>query len=159
VTSGDIRPELRTIAVISRVGGGALNPDAGDLALTAGWGHGGKGGVTMSGKGKATERAFGPSESACPGFGSSTFDVYLNDVAYWRNIPAGVWQYTLGGYQVIKKWLSYREKSFLGRSLSVDEVREVTNIARRIAALLLLSTALDQNYEAIKQNPYQFPSK
>jgi hypothetical protein len=36
-------------------------------------------------------------------------DVYLNDVAYWKGIPARVWDYTIGGYQVIKKWLSYRD--------------------------------------------------
>lgn len=35
-----LRPELTIIAGISKVGGGALNPDAGDLALTAGWGVG-----------------------------------------------------------------------------------------------------------------------
>ena len=44
VTAGAIRPELKPLAVISKVGGGALNPDAGDLALTVGWGHGGKDG-------------------------------------------------------------------------------------------------------------------
>ncbi|MGI5837541.1 MAG: type ISP restriction/modification enzyme [Chloroflexota bacterium] len=44
--------------------------------------------------------------------GESTLDVYLNQVACWRNVPARVWGYTLGGYQVIKKWLSYRERSY-----------------------------------------------
>jgi hypothetical protein len=29
----------------------------------------------------------------------------------WRNIPTKVWGYHIGGYQVIKKWLSYREKT------------------------------------------------
>jgi len=33
----------------------------------------------------------------------------INEVANWRNIPAKVWSYYIGGYQVIKKWLSYRE--------------------------------------------------
>ena len=52
VISGAVRAELKEIAVISRVGGGSLNPAKGELALTAGWGHAGKGGVTMPGKGK-----------------------------------------------------------------------------------------------------------
>src|SRR5437763_9989588 len=39
VTSGKLRPELQAIGVITRVGGGTLNPAAGDLAVTAGWGH------------------------------------------------------------------------------------------------------------------------
>jgi hypothetical protein len=29
--------------------------------------------------------------------------------------------YTLGGYQVIKKWLSYRERAVLRRALKPDE--------------------------------------
>ena len=57
---------------------------------------------------------------------------------------------TLGGYQVIKKWLSYREKPLLGRGLKLEEVAEVQNMARRIAALLLLRSALDANYQAVK---------
>lgn len=61
-----------------------------------------------------------------------------------------MWAYTLGGYQVIKKWLSYREEPLLGRALSLDEVREVSHIARRIAAILLLEPALDQSYAAVK---------
>src|SRR5882672_4329352 len=57
--------------------------------------------------------------------GETTYDVYLNDVAYWKNIPARVWDYTIGRYQVIKKWLSYRELELLSRPLSPDEAREV----------------------------------
>ncbi len=50
----------------------------------------------------------------------------------------------------MKKWLSYRERALLGRSLAVDEVREVMHMARRIAAILLLTPALDANYQAIE---------
>ncbi len=81
--------------------------------------------------------------------GERTCDVYLNGVAYWKNIPQLVWEYTIGGYQVIKKWLSYRERALLGRSLTAEQVREVGAMARRIAALLLAPT-LDGNYRAVK---------
>ena len=74
-----------------------------------------------------------------------TCDVYLNEVAYWRNIPAKVWGYYIGGYQVIKKWLSYREKTLLGRSLTQDEAREVTHMARALAAIVILEPALNAN--------------
>jgi hypothetical protein len=90
-------------------------------------------------------------EGAAGILGEQTCDVWLNGRAYWRNVPLRVWEYTLGGYQVIKKWLSYREKELLGRSLSVEEARYVTEIARRIAAILLLGPALDANYQAVKQ--------
>jgi hypothetical protein len=86
--------------------------------------------------------------------GETTCDVYLNEVAFWRNVPSRVWDYTLGGYQVMKKWLSYREKALLGRGLTLEEMTEVTHMARRIAALLLLHPALDANYQAVKAAAY-----
>ena len=51
--------------------------------------------------------------------------------------PAAVWEYKLGGYRVLKKWLSYRERAVLGRPLLPDEVQHFMNTARRIAAILL----------------------
>ncbi len=86
----------------------------------------------------------------------STLDLYLNDVACWRNLPPGVWYYTIGGYQVIKKWLSYRERGLLGRPLSAEEATEVTHMARRLAALVLLQPALDENYRAVKGATYDW---
>jgi hypothetical protein len=40
----------------------------------------------------------------------------------------------------------------LDRSLSVEEVRYITGVARRIAAILLLGPALDASYDAVKSN-------
>ena len=84
--------------------------------------------------------------------GHTTYDVYLNENVIWQNVPSGVWHYTIGGYQVIKKWLSFREYKVLGRALSLDELQEVAKIARRITALLLLRTNLDANYLNIKSS-------
>ena len=56
----------------------------------------------MPGKGKRVERT-PPAGEHVAGLGDTTHDVYLNDDTYWRNIPARVRQYTIGGYQVIKK--------------------------------------------------------
>ena len=70
--------------------------------------------------------------------GATTYDIHLNDHAYWRNIPAHVWTYRLGGYQVLKKWLSYRERKVLGRDLRPAEVQHFSQTAQRVAAILLL---------------------
>lgn len=56
--------------------------------------------------------------------------------------------FTIGGYQVIKKWLSYREQPLLGRALTPGEVRYVRDMARRLAALRLMAPQLDANYRA-----------
>ncbi len=145
VTTGKLRPELKTIALLSSTE---------SLSLTAGWGHAGQGGVTMPGKGKMLTRSYRPEEESEKHLvnllGKSTHDIYLNDTAYWRNVPEKVWDFTIGGYQVVKKWLSYREHGLLGRALTPDEAREVTHTARRLAALLLLTPALDANYAAAK---------
>jgi len=55
-------------------------------------------------------------------------------------------------HQVVKKWLSYRERDVLGRALKPDEVQEVASMIRRIVAIVLLSPALDANYERVKAN-------
>ena len=83
--------------------------------------------------------------------------MYLNDLAYWKNVPAGVWGYYIGGYQVIKKWLSYRERGLLSRALRADEAREVTAMARRLAAIVLMQPALDDNYRRVAANAYAWP--
>jgi hypothetical protein len=80
--------------------------------------------------------------------GAKTLDVFLNDDAYWRNIPENVWNFSIGGYQVLKKFLSYREKALLGRALTPGEVRYVRDVARRLAALRLMAPDLDANYRA-----------
>jgi hypothetical protein len=86
--------------------------------------------------------------------GQYTHDVFLNNTACWRNVPEKVWDYTIGGYQVIKKWLSYREHELLGRALNSDEAREVTRMASRITALILLQPELDANYQRVKAKTF-----
>ena len=140
VTRTPLRPEITAIAVPSTVDGG--NMAGADFVVTVGWGHYGSGDAVMPGRGRAEERAYTPEETtamldALPVLGDKTFDVYLNGEAFWRNIPAAVWDYRLGGYQVLKKWLSYRERKVLGRNLRAAEVQHFTDTARRIAALLL----------------------
>ncbi|MGD0828078.1 MAG: type ISP restriction/modification enzyme [Desulfobaccales bacterium] len=82
----------------------------------------------MPGKGKVITRDYAPEEltairegagalgltldEALEHLGETTCDIYLNESAYWQNIPARVWGYYIGGYQVIKKWLSYGNTIF-----------------------------------------------
>ncbi|MDO9557085.1 MAG: type ISP restriction/modification enzyme [Coriobacteriia bacterium] len=148
-----------------------LDPSV-DLAVTARWGIAGKGGITMPSTGKLTERPYTTDELAAIAdgveslgmsaeqtialLGETCFDVYLNDVAYWRCVPANVWRYTIGGYQVIKKWLSYRERALLGRDLKPEEARYVTEMVRRIAALVLMQPELDANYERVKADVWEW---
>ena len=141
VTIGTLRPELASIAVPATTDGG--NMDGDDFAVSAGWGHFGTGDAVMPGQGRVEEHDYTAAERAALGdaiseLGETTFDVYLNERAYWRNVPAAVWKYQLGGYQVLKKWLSYRESRVLNRPLRPEEVQHFTDSARRISAIIQL---------------------
>ena len=142
VTTGQLTPEIAAIAVPATTHGHNMFGD--DFGLTAGWGHFGSGQAVMPGQGRAVERIYTGSERSAPGdvldtLGESTYDIHLNDNAYWQNVPANVWNYRLGGYQVLKKWLSYREGKVLGRALRADEVQYFSETARRIAAILSIT--------------------
>lgn len=144
VTQAPLRPEIAAIAVPATTGGRNMAGD--DFAVTAGWGHHGQGDAVMPGQGRPVEREYAPEERAALGesrttLGEATFDIHLNGEAFWRNVPAAVWTYKLGGYQVLKKWLSYRERSVLGRPLQAEEVQHFTDTARRIATILRLTNS------------------
>jgi Type ISP C-terminal specificity domain/N-6 DNA Methylase len=150
------------------------------LKLTAGWGHKGQGSTVMPGRGLAPERLWSEPElaklsalaatqsltaaQALTLLGQTSVSVYLNGDALWSAIPINVWNYTLGGYQVLKKWLSYREftaeptSPLLHRALRPEEAAYFSQVVRRIAAILLLGPALDQSYQAILPTATGLPS-
>ena len=146
VTVGDLRPELAAIAVPTTADGRNMTGD--DFAVTAGWGHFGADGAVMPGRGRTVERLCNAAERAVVGnaaaLGNTTYDIHLNDNIHWSNVPAAVWNYKLGGYQVLKKWLSYRDSGVLDRPLLPEEVQHFTDTARRIGAILLVTVGPTQ---------------
>ena len=142
VTQAPLRPEMAAIALPATTDGRNMSGD--DFAVTAGWGHFGAGDAVMPGQGRIVERVCTADERAAlvgathasPLHDRATLDIYLNGNAFWRNVPAAVWNYRLGGYQVLKKWLSYRERGVLGRTLSPEEVLYFADMARRVAAIV-----------------------
>jgi len=135
------------------------------LKVTAGWGYRGQGSTVMPGQGLSAERSWSTAErekiaalaatksltleNALALFGETCVEVHLNGESFWSAVPINVWNYTLGGYQVLKKWLSYRELPLLGRPLHSEEAAYFSQVVRRIAAIILLGPALDASYQAI----------
>lgn len=152
VTAGKLRPELKALGTPTKPGHKAIDPDT-DLEVTASWGFRNKAGAIMCGQGRVT-----PSDGNAGG----ALDVWINDRVCWRNVPLDVWNTVIGGYPVIKKWLSYREKRVLGRPLRMDEVTYVTDVIRRLKAIILLGDELDASFHAcgvstIKSNSAESP--
>lgn len=141
ITRAPLNRASAAIAVPTTIDGRNMTGE--DFAMTTGWGHYGRGNAVMPGQGRSVERPYMPGEwealsDTLSALGETTFDIFLNGRAFWRNIPAAVWAYRLGGYQVLKKWLSYRERDILGRPLKLEEVCHFVDTARSIGALLTI---------------------
>ena len=166
VTTGLPRRGFGSLGIAKRTDGSPLDASRGDFDLTAGWGGGGS--IVMPGSGKVTHRDHTPVErdelvSIESGgidplalIGEETNDIWLNDNAFWSNVPDRVWEYTVGGWRVVKKFLAYRDRDVLGRPMTQGEIVEVTRIVRRISATLLLHPRLDANYVRCKGQAYSW---
>ena len=142
VTVGTLDPRVRGVADLESLDG---RPAESDLSVTAGWGHE----QVHSGRQNAIDHAgFGPRRPAPPADPEGAVDIYLSDRVRWSNVPRSAWSFTLGGYPVLKKWLSYREEKLLGRPLRPAEALHFTHTARRIVALRALEGELDAHYRA-----------
>ena len=169
---GESRPAPHFGSVATIAADGQVHAERGHLSLRAGWGYEGQRGITMPGSGKVVQRSYTPEEletirllaqrnhlgldEALQQLGETSLDVFLNDHVYWKNVPVNVWEFVVGGYQALKKWLSYREEEILGRPLSKQEAREFTNTATSIAHLLLLQPRLDRNYSDVSESTYSW---
>src|SRR5207245_10303039 len=94
VTAGKIRPELRLIGVATKKVGKRFDESKGDCDVTARWGITGKGGICMPSNGHTESRSFEDAEAEAQRgelLGPDTRDIYLNDRAYWKNVPVRVW--------------------------------------------------------------------
>jgi hypothetical protein len=73
--------------------------------------------------------------------------VFVNATSGFANVHQSIWQHTIGGYQVLHKWLDDRRKA--GRSLSQDDI---THWLRVYAALQATQKLMLQVDEAIEAN-------
>lgn len=153
VTRGSLLSGLSAIAT----------PRGKSFEVTAGWGYSQRRDngtrLVMPGSGNTTERAWTDAEkdallqlaarheldpdTLLDLIGARAVDIQINAEAKWEGVPEKVWEYTLGGYQVLKKWLSYRESAVLGRALTGDEALHFAKSARRITEILCIGPALD----------------
>jgi hypothetical protein len=153
--AGDIVQEIvgaeraRVLGALKRVDGKQVRPDDLEVSVTY-WG---------GGKGRWKPRPFMAEELPAPDFGEAwgerTGDLFLNDDAYFGDVPELVWNYQLGGYPVLKKWLGYRQADRRdGRPLTNDERRWFRQVIQRIAALLALGPSLNELYERTAANAF-----
>ncbi|KHL24991.1 helicase [Croceibacterium mercuriale] len=132
----------RALGPLKRADGSQVRPT--DLKVTITYWGGGKGRWTP----RAPTIGETPSATIAGLWGEMTGDLYINDEAFFANVPEAVWSYQLGGYPVLKKWLGYRQASRRNdRPLSDSDRRWFRSMIQRIAALLAIGTTLDELYQ------------
>lgn len=68
--------------------------------------------------------------------------VYINDSQYFEGIEREVWEYQIGGYQVLDKWLKDRK----GCKLSLDEIKHYCQIATALEVTIEIQRDIDNIY-------------
>jgi Type ISP C-terminal specificity domain len=136
---------MRHLAVLATVDDAPIRPDGEELTIA----------YFGGGRGKFIPRPFHDEENALVAWGGHTGDLWLNKRVFVQNVPVNVWEFEIGGYPVLKKWLGYRQsKRRGGKPMTIRELRTMTGIVRRLAALLELRVELDEIYEAVSTDAF-----
>jgi uncharacterized protein (DUF433 family) len=71
--------------------------------------------------------------------------VWINKTQGFANVPRQVWAFTIGGYQVMDKYLKSRK----GRTLSLDEIENVEKVANVLGFTIRQMERIDEAYRAV----------
>lgn len=85
-----------------------------------------------AGNNAVTEVTYKPSEQR----------IYINKDRYFEGIASEVWEFKIGGYQVLDKWLEDRKKA--KRTLSFDDVLHYQKVVIALKETMQLMIEIDQ---------------
>lgn len=73
--------------------------------------------------------------------------VYINDTQYFDGIEKEVWEYQIGGYQVLDKWLKSRKD----RSLNLEEIKHYCKIVTALKMTIGIQQEIDKIYLEVEK--------
>jgi predicted helicase len=68
--------------------------------------------------------------------------VYINKTQYFAPVPLELWEYQIGGYQVLEKWLKDRQD----RPLTLEEIKTYCRVVTAIQRTIALQEEIDALY-------------
>jgi hypothetical protein len=74
--------------------------------------------------------------------------VHVNETQYFEGIAPEVWNYYIGGYQVLNKWLKDRKD----RRLSAEDIKHYTRIATALFHTITIQAQIDKLYSKAENN-------
>jgi hypothetical protein len=87
-----------------------------------------------------------------PTFNEERKRVYINRTQFFESIEKEVWEYEIGGYQVLSKWLKERD----GRSLALEEIRHYCRVATAIKKTMELQREIDELFADAEKDIIDF---
>ena len=73
--------------------------------------------------------------------------VYINNNQYFEGIKQEIWNYQIGGYYVLDKWLKSRK----GRTLSLTDITHYCNIATSLKKTIEIQKKIDNLYSQVEK--------
>ena len=70
--------------------------------------------------------------------------ILINDTQFFTPVPQAVWDFHIGGYQVLDKYLKSRK----GRKLTLDEINHVATVADSLAFTIEQMAKIDKAYQS-----------
>jgi predicted helicase len=68
--------------------------------------------------------------------------IYINELQYFAPVPLEIWSFSIGGYQVMDKYLGAR----ISLKLTLDEIKNLTAIANVLAFTIMQMNKIDAAY-------------
>lgn len=75
--------------------------------------------------------------------------VYVNKDQYFEGVEKEVWEYMVGGYQVLDKWLKDRKK----RTLSLEDIRHYCRMYTALKKTIVIQRDIDGIYGEVEAAP------
>jgi len=70
---------------------------------------------------------------------------------YFEGIEKDVWEYQIGGYQVLDKWLKDRK----GRKLSLEEIKHYCQVVTALKRTIEVQAKIDDLYPEIESETFE----
>lgn len=78
-----------------------------------------------------------------PRYSEAEQAIWINKTQCFKSVPQDVWNFHIGGYQVLEKYLKSRK----GRQLSLDEINHIAAVADSLAFTIAQMAKIDSAYK------------
>ncbi|MCP5050488.1 MAG: DNA methyltransferase, partial [bacterium] len=87
-------------------------------------------------------------------YDSSSERVFINEWQYFSNVSPELWEYKLGGYPVLRKWLSlHRGKNIFG----AEDILNFIKLVRMLQLTVRCQDEIDELYPEVEKNLLHCP--